>query len=210
MPVDLCDVDDVKLALDMTTSRADDLIAALITAASSALGQRYQREFIGPGSNEAGGTRTVRVQSLLVDLSPWDLRTVGSVVLHPEDSAQTLVRNSDYALEPLGGARLGGSYQLLRLSGRLAFGTSTMAQEFGYAQLQIAGDWGCFGGTVTVDEAVRRACVLTVASWMDRGAAEYGMGGGGGREMVPDRQATYAIPAAAHALLQPWGRVGPI
>lgn len=210
MPVDLCDVDDVKLALDMTTTNYDELIESLIPAASAALAQRYQREFIGPGSNDSGGTRTVRVMGLLVDLSPWDLRTVGSVVLHPEESVQVLTQNSDYALQPVGGARLGGSYQQIRLSGRLALGTSTMAQEFGYAQLQVAGDWGCFGGTVTVPEDVRRACVLTVASWMDRGAAEYGMGGDGGREMVPDRQATYAIPASAHALLQPWGRVGPL
>lgn len=206
MPYDLCDTDEVKEALELTTSDHDDLIGTLITQASVAIAQRYQREFIGP----TGGTRYFKVASRFIDLAPYDLRAVTSVTLNPEEASPlTLAENSDFVLEPLGGAPLGGSWMSLRLSSRIAL-TSNLATEFGFAKLRIVGDWGCYAEASSLDDAVKRAAIVTVSSWMDRGAAEYGMGGDGGREMIPDRAATYAIPAAAHSILQPWGRVGPI
>lgn len=211
MPYELCGTADVKAALEITTASYDSLISSLISSASSAIAERYQREFLGPGSNSAGGagTRSFRVRGLLVDLAPFDLRTPGAVVLDPEETPTTLVRNSDYVLEPLGGARLGGSFQTLRLSGRLSF-TSTLVEEFGFAQIQVAGDWGCYAGTTTLDDTVKRACVLTVASWLDRGVDAYAAGVADGREIRPDQGTTFAIPASAHHLLQPWARIGTV
>lgn len=200
---DLCSVADVKASLELTTDDHDALIADLIMAASAVIPQRYQRELIG----ETGGTRTFAVRERLVDLAPYDLRAGATVTLHPEEGGQALTADQDYVLLPEGGARLGGSYQRLRLSSRLVL-DSTLAQEFGHARLQIAGDWGCYAGTATLDESLRRGAVLTVSSWMDRAVAEYAMAADEGRALRPDNFGSYAIPAAAHSIFLPWARIG--
>lgn len=197
----LCSADEVKGYLELTTTDSDELIEAAVLAASSILPERYQREFVGP----TGGTRTFAVRSRLVDLAPYDLRTVGAVTLHPEETSQTLVENSDFMVRPVGGFRLGGTYLHIRLSPRLEL-NSTVMREFGEARLQVAGDWGCFAGAI--DPSIRRAAVLTAASWVDRAVADYGMAGEDPRELRPDRFGSYAIPWAAHAILSPWGRLG--
>ena len=203
---DLIGTADVKTHLEITTTSRDSLISALVTAASNAITQRYQREFIQPSGGTA--TRTFGVRDWLVDLAPYDLRGATTVTLHPEESPQVLSANSDYLLLPQGGARLGGSYLQMRLSTRLTM-NSTIAREFGQPRLQIAGTWGIWSGTASVDDSVKRACIVTVASWMDRATAEYAsFSSDDGRQLVPDRFATYSIPNAAHYLMAPWGRVG--
>lgn len=200
----LCSVDDVQTALE-SPNADEDLIQALINSASSAIAQRYQREFVGP----TGGTRSFPVRERLVDLAPYDLRgTTAAVTLHPEEAAQALTLNGDYMLLPEGGSRLGGTYMQIRLSGRLVL-NSTLYREFGQARLQVAGDWGLFSAGA-VDESVKRACALTVASWLDRAVAEYALSplSEDGRLMRPDQFGTYAIPSSAHSLLSPWGRLG--
>ena len=196
----LCSVEDVKSSLELTTSDYDDLIANLVTAASFAIPQRYQREF----APVSGGTRTFSVCSRLIDLAPYDLRS-GTLTLHPEETATVLVENSDYVLLPQGGARVGGTYQRLRLSSRLVL-NSNLYREFGEARLQIAGNWG----PATIDPAVTRAAVLTVSSWLDRAVAAYAVNplADDGREIRPDRFVNYAIPQAAHSILMPWSRLG--
>jgi hypothetical protein len=198
----LCSVDDVKEYLELTTADSDDLILQSIVAASSIIPERYQREFVGP----SGGTRTFSARGYLVDLAPYDLRTVTSVTMHPEETAQTLVVDSDYLLRPQGGFRLGGTYWHIRLSPRVNL-SSTVFREFGEARLQVIGDWGCFS-TGAVDASVKRAAVFTAAAWTDKAISEYGLAGEEPRELRPDRFATYGIPAAAHAILYPWGRLG--
>lgn len=198
----LCSVDDVKHSLELTTTNTDDLIQGLIGAASVAFGQRYQREF----TETTGGTRYFGLRDRLLDLAPYDLRTVTSMTLHPEESPVTLTADADYMLMPQGGHPLGDTYQQVRFSRRLRF-ISTVAREFGEARVRIVGDWGIFGA-VPVSEDVRRAAVLTVSSWMDRAVSEYSALIEEGRELRPDRAATWAIPYAAHTLLLPWARLG--
>jgi hypothetical protein len=85
--------------------------------------------------------------------------------------------------------------------------SSTVFREFGEARLQVIGDWGCFSASA-VDASVKRAAIFTAAAWTDRAVADYGLAGEEPRELRPDRFATYGIPAAAHAILYPWGRLG--
>lgn len=200
----LCSVQEVKDAIESTSVLDDDLIQSYIVAASSIIAERYQCEFVGP----TGGTRTFSVGHYgnLVDLAPYDLRSGGTLVLHPEESAQSLTTNSDYQFLPVGGTRLGGTFRQVLLSGRLVL-NSTLYREFGAAQLRIAGDWGMFTGGA-IDPSVRRGAVLTVASWLNRSMAEIPFGLEEGREIRPDLFVNYAIPASAHAILSPWGRVG--
>jgi hypothetical protein len=198
----LCSMDDVKDYLEITTTDSDDLIISSVVAASSILPERYQREFVGP----TGGTRTFQLRSRLLDLAPYDLRSATSVTLHPEEVAQTLTANSDYELRPVGGARLGGTYLHIALSPRLNL-SSTVAREFGYARLQVIGNWGCFS-TGAVDASVKRAAVITAAAWTDRAISEYALAGEEPREVRPDRFSGYGVPSAAHAILSMWGRLG--
>ena len=197
----LCSVDDVKSYLELTNDDSDDLIQDSVTAVSSILPERYQREFVGP----TGGTRTFAVRERLVDLCPYDLRSVGAITLHPEETATVLTANSDYQLRPIGGARLGGTYLHIRLSTRLQL-NSTVFREFGEAHLQVAGNWGCFSAT-SIDPSVKRAAVITAATWHDRAIADYGMIGDNPRELRPDRFGSYAVPFAAHSILSAWSRL---
>jgi uncharacterized phiE125 gp8 family phage protein len=200
--VDLVTLAEVKAQLEVTTSGDDALLGALITAASRAIARRYVREF---APKTASQTRRFRVEGRLVDLAPHDLRSASSVTLHPESgSPMALVADQDYALEPLGGS-LGGSYLRLRLSTRTSL-ASAFADAFGFAQLDIAGAWGLFD-TVEVPEDIKRACIVTVGAWSDRAVAQYAIEADAGWEIRPDRASTWAIPSAAHRLLEPWARV---
>lgn len=60
-----------------------------------------------------------------------------------------------------------------------------------------------FATSADVPADLRRACVLTVASWLDRPVSDYaaqdfGVGGGGYR---PSSFTGWPIPAAAHKLV---------
>ena len=202
--IDLCTLADVKASLEITTTSTDALISDLITSASSALANRYQREFIGA----TGGTRYFGMRERLLDLAPYDLRAVTALTLHPEQQAQPLTEDLDFVLLPQGMTPLGDTYSMLRLSNRLNF-TSTVAREFGEARVRIVGNWGCFAATGAVPDDLRRGAVVTVSTWLDRAIAEYAISGEfEGREMRPDRSSTWAIPNAAHAIFHPWERIG--
>lgn len=200
----LCSVQEVKDALETNNTVDDDLIQSYIVAASQILPTRYQCEFLGP----TGGTRTFEVGRYggIVDLAPYDLRSGGTVTLHPEEGGAALVNNSEYLLWPVGGTKLGGTYRQIRMSGRLQM-NSTIAREFGYSQLRVVGDWGMFTGGA-IDPQVRRGCAVTVAGWLRRSMNELPFGLEEGREIRPDLFVNYAVPAAAHAVLAPWGRLG--
>ena len=185
-----------------TASTPSALVTALITAASRAIARRYEREFI---TEVAGSTaRTFRVDGGLVPLIPYDIRSTSSLVvkLHPEAaSPQTLTLNTDYAvIQRTNGwrIRLGRSLNLC----------SSFADEFGFAQLEVTGgtsNWGVFANTAGVAEDVKRACILTVGTWLDRATAVYTFDGvDDAMQMRPDRFTGWPIPAAAHFLLKPW------
>jgi hypothetical protein len=113
-----------------------------------------------------------------------------------------LTANTDYTLRPLPSTT--GTYQTLWLSPRLVF-YSQLAIFFGYAQLSVLGDWGF----ATVPADVKRACIVTVTSWMDKPVATYGAQemDSGGRVMVPDTAGGLSLPNAAKRLLEPYRRL---
>lgn len=189
-----------------TTTTPSPLLAAMITAASRVIGRRYDREFISEASGST--TRRFRVDGRRVTLAPYDIRSASGLVvtLHPESaSPQTLVSGTDYAVVP--GAATPGWRIQLAASLNLC---STFADSFGFANLDVTGtaaaNWGVFANTAGVAEDVKRACVLTVSSWLDRPTTEYAGFGleGEGVQLRPDSFAGWPIPASAHRLLAPW------
>lgn len=208
MPGDLCSIGDVKVAFEpaMQVTTRDPRIAGLITAATLMFNQQLDRE-LTPQST--GVTRRFRVAyegddlrtGQEIDLAPYDLRSASSVVLHPESSTPlTLVEDTDYILEPLNAPDT-GTYTRLKLSDWLVY-ASEFQLRFGYANLDITGDWGAWT-TDTVPQVVREACVDTVRSWMRQNPAAYAYAEQNDPGMLtPAPVATFSIPPGAWKKVQ--------
>ena len=208
--VDLCTVTDVKRAMEpaMTSTARDGRIAALIPAASRALMDELERELV---PQTTALTRRFPVhyngdpQGIIVPLTPYDLRAATTVTLHPEGTGQVLAAGTDYTLEPVQNQQ--GSYSRLRLSNFMYMSLiSTFSQRFGYAQLDIQGDWGLFT-TQTVPRSIVEACVLTVRTWLRQNPAAYAYSEASDPgTLTPELPAVYSIPPGALKLIRPWYR----
>jgi hypothetical protein len=206
---DLIGPNDLLAQMELSTL-AGTLSGPLITAASRAIENHCQREFAYPSNGAGTVTRTFAVpSSLVIDLAPYDLRGVTSIVIHPESSTPGTLTSSDYRLRPVGGDRKSSTYYRLQLSPALStVWQSDSALYFGGPEITVAGSWGCYSGTNTMPDDIKRACVVTVTAWLDRAMAEYGITVEDGNSISPNPASTYAIPSAAYSLLQPWRRIG--
>ncbi len=195
----LCTRAQVKDAIGIPGTADDARIDALISEATRTIMRRYGREFV-PWTT---ATRTFVVQKRLVDLAPHDLRSAASVVLSPgTPDAQTLVANTDYALLPIGGAEGTNTFLQLRLAAGFTVRSESLSR-FGFAQLQVTGNWGVWADATTVAEDIRRAAIETVLSWLDRPSASVaGLQelGDPHRALAPTAQG-WDIPLSAHRKL---------
>jgi hypothetical protein len=195
---DLCSLAEVRQEIKINTTAVDDKIQTSITAASFAISKRYQRQFSPAGSQ----TYLFDVTSRLVDLAPFDLQPTPAptLTLDPGGDNETVLDATDYRLRPI--HSLSGTYYRLRL--RRGLWLPSMG-DFGFALLQIDGTWGF----PSIDPDVRRAAIVTAASWVDRGAESYAMPNmdTDGPNPYPARPETWAIPSAAHSLLQRYERM---
>lgn len=200
--LDLTTLAEVKahLEIDNDEVKRDTMIRALITAASVAINGRYQREL----TPRATATRRFRFRAPVVDLAPFDLRSVTTATLEPQSSSPTvLVANTDFALS--GYRAKTNTYLLLRLSRDLGWESSSHMYRFGHAVLDVAGDWGAWD-TDDVPEDVRRACAVTVGAWIDKAVAQYGnLVEADAAGVAPSLGRTWAIPSAAHSILSAAG-----
>lgn len=195
--IDLTSLAAVKTAMEVTDSSLDTVIPPAITAASRALMDVSQREF-APMTTSA--TRRFRVSAPYVDLAPYDLRSATAVVFDPDAQAVTLNAHTDYELLQVGGDK-DGLYTAVQISAFVSL-LSTKALAFGFADIAITGAWGY----ATVPDAVAQACIVAVRSWIRRDLATYAQLDSGMRETQPQAYATYRLPSAALALVQPYMR----
>jgi hypothetical protein len=198
---DLCSLADVRAAEEAPSADTarDPLVGTLITAASDAIMDEFDREF-APAT--ASATRRVRIDSYSLSLAPWDLRTVASFSLHPESSSPvTLAAGTDYELLPVGAPS--GTYTSIRFSGYLGnLLTSETAFRMGHALADISGAWGF----ATVPPVVNRACVLTVLAWIRRDVSALGLSNEFEGNPVASPSA-FGIPYEARRLLMPFSRL---
>lgn len=193
---DLCTVAAVKLAVGIPgeTLTSDALIQELITAASAAITNRYQREF-APVSGTP--TRIVRSDGRLITLAPYDLRSATAISFDPAGTPIALAA-TDWRYGFLGS---GGVFRDLRLRDTYSL-SSTSYSNYGYYEVAITGTWGF----ASIPADVARAATLTAAAWLDRGADQIA---GMDSTVRPDGStfaSSWAIPNAAHSLLKPYER----
>lgn len=195
----------VQTFLESTDSSRNDAIDSAITNASQAISRYCAREFTATAS----ATRTFSVDptrvaaplgAYLVDLQPYDLRTVTSAHLHYGTADQVTLAASDYLLRPENPT--GGTYTDMLIRQAVSVATGQRYADFGTSELRIAGAWGF--SAVPTDVAY--ACILTVASWLRRDVPALEIGLDDPRMMLPDQPMGRRIPGAALALLGPYRR----
>lgn len=199
---DLCTVANVREALELPASDTtrDALIQTLVSDLSRAIIREYDREF----APAATATRRFQVPagSLMLDLAPYDLRTVTSLTINPEVTGTVLTSPADYMLTPVTTQQ--GTYQAIRFSNRLtSLHVSQTAQDYGYTLVDINGAWGF----ASVPDDVKRACVIAVQSALRRDLTELAIAGiDEPQAIAPEGPATHSIPAASRRLLAPFRR----
>jgi hypothetical protein len=203
---DLCSLSEVRAFLELPASDTgrDTLITSTITPISDAIARYCDREFVATGS--ATRVFTLPVGHRVLELAPYELRTVTTLRLHPEEAQpETLTATQDYQLLPL--PTRFGTYLKVRFSADLTtLHDSDTAKYFGYSQVSIAGAWGM--STIPTD--VKQAAIIATASAIRRDVPALDLGDvlADSRQLTPDRPINYALPAASLRMLGPYRRVG--
>jgi hypothetical protein len=206
--IDLCSLSDVRAELELPAADTtrDTLIGTIITGVSRALHTYAQREF----KTETSGSTTRRFMvpnlAYSVDLAPYDLRSVTSVVIHPETSTSTtLTATTEYQLHPI---TLVDTYQTIRVSPWVAsMHVGDTPRRFGYTLVDVTSTtWGF----ASVPDDVKRAAIIATAANLDRRLDAYDTGAGDlvvtDLGLQPARTPTFFIPTAALALVGPYRR----
>lgn len=192
----LVELAEVRLAMGLPDSdrSLDARILEAIASASGMIGDEVQRDLFPIAS----ATRRRSSRTHVVDLAPFDLRTVSSVTLDP-DGAATVLAAGDYMLAPAGGSDVLGTYTELLLDPALALDSLDGVQKFGEVVVEVAGAWG----PAAIPRIAREACITTVRSWLRRDVASYAgyEDGEGGATVAPI--GTYGLPPAARNQLRP-------
>ncbi len=189
---DLCELEQVRQAMEIkpTDRKLDDQIRALIPVASQLVQEEIRREL----TPTASATRDFPIRSGIIDLDPYDLRSVTTMTLNPSTSP-TVLSASDYRLHPIGGAAIGGTFTEVELAAGIAWQDNG---DFGGGVLRIAGAWG----HTSVPRIATQAAILCVRAWLRRDQATYAGVGDDMRTVVTGMENTYALPRAAKSILR--------
>lgn len=199
---DLTDLATVREALDAVAGEtdSDDLIGSYITRASVAIMRYAGREFAP--TTDATERRFV-VAGRIVDLAPYDLRSVDSVELHPLETTPTTLTSSEYLLEPI--PAVDGVYTRVRLSTALDLSADSTT-DFGRTLVDITGDWGW----ATIPDDVEHATIATVLSWLRRdataleGSFTFDDSSGG---LAPRPTGTFGLPRSVRVAIDRYRRM---
>jgi hypothetical protein len=193
---DLCTVEDVRRHLEWGPDDRrdrDPRIAELIPLATWEL-ERYAGRWFTPRPQATRKMRFERHHAAL----PGDLRAdkTHEVVLN----GSTLGDEVDYQLHPIDAPD--GSYRSITFFPYAGRGNPHFGHiDPGYYRgliVEVSGEWGM----PTAPPGARRACILTVASWLDRGAPrDFAVTVDDPRGGQPESTGTYAIPSAARRAL---------
>jgi hypothetical protein len=203
---DLCTVFDVREAMNLPaiSTGSDDQIQEFITEASELFVRITDRQFTQDPAVDIASTRRFKVRGYRVDFYPWDLQTITSVVLRPESGGQVLslptATTPDVEMSPF--QKRDGVWTSMKISPLIVV-TSAVSVRFGYVYCDVTGDWGM----PSVPVPIKRACVMTVRSWLRKDASTYsGVPGSQASDHQPVAQGTYDVPYAAMKILNRYKR----
>lgn len=180
---------------DATDTAQDALIETLIDSVSHAIMVYASREFVPPGTDPVARSFRYNGGGVL-DLSPYDVRSVTQVRVDTDTSNPTTLAASQYRLAPL--PCPDGVYQQLHLRG-VSVGPTTTEQHPVYRVVEVTGTWGF----AVVPKNVELAANITV-QYVLRTTSQFmsdefdGTAGMAGARIV--------IPGAARDLLAPYRR----
>lgn len=138
---------------DENDSSRDGILVDAINDISDSIADHLRREICPRTENLA--RKFDYDGSGFLDLAPYDLRNVDSLVLYTDRPAasQKTLTTTNYRLWPTGGAR-GGTYLGLVLP-------APALEEFDYGfgwEITLTGDWGMSASHATVPGALKLAC----------------------------------------------------
>lgn len=201
---DLVTITEVREHLKIATAETDRnaLLATLITAASDAIMAHTQRELC-PQTNAAA--RSFRWEGGALDLAPYDLRSVTSIVMDTDGTnpANTTLTADDYRLLPIPTKH--GVYTHVEFRGYAVRGGTSAHTYRPSRQVTITGNWGWYD-TANVPTNIKMACKITVGHW-ERKFSQYFAGAHAG-DLDDGRFGAIALPSAALFLLDPYRRIG--
>lgn len=180
---------------DATDTAQDALIETLIESVTHAIMVYTSREFVPPGTDPVARVFRYNGGGVL-DLSPYDVRSVSQVRVDTDTANPTTLDASEYRLAPL--PCPDGVYQQLHLRS-VTVGPTTTEQFPVYRVVEVTGIWGF----VAVPKNVQLAANITI-QYVLRTTSQYmsdefdttaGMAG-----------ARIVIPGAARDLLAPYRR----
>ena len=180
---------------DATDTAQDALIETLIDSVSHAIQIYTSREFVPP--DPATKARSFRFNGGgVLDLSPYDVRTVTQVRVDTDTSNPTTLTSDEYRLMPLPAPD--GVYQQLHLRS-VRVGPTTTEQFPVFRVVEVTGTWGFAAVPKNVELAANITIqyILRTTSQFMSDEFETTAGLSGARVM---------IPGAARDLLAPYRR----
>lgn len=192
---DLCTIEQYRAAIGTSAAGArDGMITAAITAASALLTATYEREWVAP--DPAVATRRFSIVDGVIDLAPYDARTISAVMISP-DGAAIAVDVADLQALPLPRVHDVTTHLVLPTTPEIASGTVA----------DVTATWGF----AAVPQIVQRACIETVRAMTRADPGRYGAGmSDDARPGDAAPPGTYAIPMAVRQWLDPFRRYGSI
>ncbi|MEW6583477.1 MAG: hypothetical protein AB1416_12035 [Actinomycetota bacterium] len=202
--LDLITVTEYKDAYNVSGTAKNGEIVAAITAASEAILAEVERELVKPGDTPA----TRRFELLpdrgergtwVVDLTPYDARTITAATLHPESTAPVTLDPSQWRLTPANPRH--GVYTAVELAATVNPAGDTLTR-FGVCLVDLTGTWGF----AEVPAAAKRACIETVRAWVRNDPQGWSHAVDDPRPEGAVIQGTRHIPMSALRLLDPLRR----
>lgn len=173
--LDLCTLADVRALMQKsgTDVAQDALIASLITRVSTKIMRDTGREFVPGGPDGLPATAATRTfefpwESTLVNLAPYDLKTVTAVKVDTDQGAGIVLSTDEYRTWPQP-ARY-GTYQALRVQ---PFSSQLGRVMWRNRQLAVTGDWGF----PSIPPEVTQAAAETVVHWITANPAAHRFAG---------------------------------
>jgi hypothetical protein len=190
----LVELEEVRDAMELRedATELDDQIRALIPKLSQRIMYEIEREVAPPST---AVQRTFSMCGRILDVSPYDLRSVSSLVVDPARTARVMTANLDYKLLPVGGDRW-GVYTEIEFGRHVDL--SAYTYTFAEVDVQITGNWGF----ASIPQIAKDACIDAIKARLRISSAR-GSYVDSEMEGQPSVGPMYGLPPSTRNILRP-------